>query len=96
MSEDIELKAMPLASVIYVATFVDGVPTVQGRIYADAAGRAVFEGDAGKSYVLLQQAMETTAKRLATRLTDQLVHGMEEKRRLNAELQPSTPETCES
>lgn len=85
-----DFKPMPLASVLYAVTFDEqGQPTVQGKIHTDAAGRAVFEGDPAKTYLLLQAALETTGKRFAAPLTDQLVKSMEEKRLLNAELQPT-------
>lgn len=88
-----ELKPMPLASVLYVVTFdASGVPTVQAKIHADSAGRTRFEGDAGKAYTLLFTAVETTAKRVATSLTDQLVRTIEEKRLLQNELlEPPNP-----
>jgi len=81
------LKPMPLAAVIYVATFDEaGHPTVQAKIHSDVAGRTVFEGDAAKAYTLLQAALEAVSKRLATSLTGQLLQAAEEKRLLNAEL----------
>lgn len=80
-------KPMPLAAVIYGATFDDaGHPTVQAKIHSDVAGRTVFEGDAAKAYTLLQAALEAVSKRLAARLTDQFTQAAEEKRLLNAEL----------
>lgn len=81
------LKPMPLAAVIYVATFDDaGRPTVQAKIHTDTAGRTIFEGDAAKAYTLLDAAMTAVGRRLAISLTDQLVRTLEEKRLLNAEL----------
>jgi len=88
-----ELKPMPLASVIYALTFdPQGKPTVQAKIYADTGGRLSFEGDAGKAYTMLCDALDTTTKRLATCITDQMTRGMEEKRLLQRELdEPANP-----
>lgn len=92
MSETAELKTMPLASVIYVVTFdAKGMPIVQAKIHTDTAGRARFEGDAGKAYTMLFAGLEATAKRVSLALTDQLVRTIEEKRLLQTELdQPPT------
>jgi hypothetical protein len=85
------LKPMPLAAVLYAVTFdAEGRPTVQGKIHTDTAGRMQFEGDAAKTYTLLQQALEVTARRLATPLTNQLIQSIDEKRLLNAELHTPT------
>lgn len=94
MADPVELKPMPVASVLYAVTFdEDGVPTVQARIHTDTAGRARFEGDAAKAHLLLQAALEVTAKRLADTLTEQVTRAVTEKRLLNAELHtlPPTP-----
>lgn len=82
-----DFKPMPLGAVIYAVTFDhEGHPIVQGKIHTDTAGRAQFQGDAAKTYLMLQAAIETTGKRLAGTITDQLTQAIEEKRLLNAEL----------
>lgn len=84
-----ELKPMPPAAVIYVVTFdASGAPTVQAKIHSDVAGRVLFEGDPAKAYALLCSAMEVTVQRFAASATEQLVRAIEEKRLLNAELNP--------
>lgn len=78
---------MPLASVIYAVTFDGrGTPIVQAKIHTDTSGRAIFTGDAGKAFSMLSAALETTTKRLATCIADQMTRGIEEKRMLQAEL----------
>jgi hypothetical protein len=85
------LKPMPLAAVLYAVTFdTEGNPTVQGKIYTDTAGRAVFSGDPARTLVMLQHAEEITARRLTSKLTDQLTQAIEEKRLLSNELNHPT------
>lgn len=88
MSDPIpELKPMPLASVIYVATFHDGLPTVQAKIHGDEAGRIQFTGDPAKAYGLLKAALEKCEERFATtQLTEQLKRAFAEKAALQQEL----------
>jgi hypothetical protein len=90
MADPIELKPMPIASVIYVVTFEDGAPTVQARIHTDTAGRARFDGDAAKAHLLLNDAQDVISKRLAKTLTEQVTRTLQEKRLLNTELHPPT------
>ena len=86
-----DLKPMPLAAVLYAVTFdAEGRTTVQGKIYTDTAGRAIFAGDPARKLVMLQHAEEVTSRRLAANLTDQMIRSMEEKRLLNAELTGGT------
>jgi hypothetical protein len=78
---------MPLAAVLYAVTFdAEGRPTVQGKIYSDTAGRAVFIGDPARTLVMLHHAEEVTSRRLAANLADQMTRSMEEKRLLQNEL----------
>ena len=83
-----ELKAMPLASVIYVVTFdADGRATLQASIHADVAGRLQFTGDAMKAYIPLQAAHERCLTRLAEAITRNAVRMAEERRLLAHELE---------